>query len=908
MAALLFLVTDADGNVRQVTVDGNQVTTTEPDGTVTETTLPAAADGSVNFTLPINPGETVTLLNPENAAADFSPAQLGNDVVLDLGAGVSVTLGGFYGAAGTSPPAFVFQSTGGLKVLTPEVSVLQGSYTVPPTDAQFLPENFVFGESQAPAIDGPGDTVIQSPLLALLLPPDEDDEGNQGPAPGLDDPLIPLVDGDATGGGGAGLVEATNDAPSIDALGLAPLAFAEGGAGVVLDDGDADLVDAELDGLNNYAQSTLTIARAGGANVDDAFGFQAGNGLSLVAGDLHKGGVSIASFTNVGGMLTVAFTDVNGGAPTSADADNVLRQVTYSNASVVPPANVVLSVTFNDGGVGGGAPRSATSLVTVNITSANSAPQVLALGPTPAPYDEAAGIPVAFDDGDANLVDAELDALDNYASATLTASRQGGANAEDVFSFQDGNGLSLVGGNLQKGGASIAAFTSVGGTLTVTFTDANGQTPTSVDADNVLRQLRYANTNGFPPANVTIDVTLDDGNIGGGGAQQAAASATVNITPGNGAPQVLNLGPAPAAFVEGGPGVVLDGGDAELADPELDALDNYTTATLTMVRQGGANGDDAFGFQAGNGLSLVGGDLLKGGNSVATFVSAGGTLTVTFTDANGSTPTSTDADNVLRQVTYSNPSVLPPASVTLDVTLNDGGVGGGAPRVATSSVTLGITPVNSTPQVLGLGPAPAAFVEGGAAVLLDDNDADLTDVELDLLNDYDQAVLSITRQGGADGDDSFGFQAGNGLSLAGGNLLKAGNAIATFVNAGGTLTVTFTNANGSTPTSTDADNVLRQVTYSNGSAVPPANVTLDVTLNDGNVGGGGAQSATASVTVTITPVNSAPVIQNLGPAPTNYVEAGPGVVIDDGDGRARCPRRLQHRSADPRASGRCERR
>ena len=556
--------------------------------------------------------------------------------------------------------------------------------------------------------------------------------------------------------------------------------------------------------------------------------------------------------------MTVAFTNANGSTPTSADADNVLRQVTYSNGSAFPPASVVLEVTLNDGNVGGGGVEQTTSSVTMNITPVNSPPQVLNLGPAPGAFTEGGG-GVVIDDGDANLVDAELDSLDDYDTAVLTVARQGGANGDDSFGFQDNNGLSLVGGNaIHKAGNSIATFTNAGGTLTVTFTNANGSTPTAADADNVLRQVTYSNTNVVPPASVTLDVTLNDSNVGGGGAQQATASVTVSITPVNSQPTIQNLGPAPANFVEGGAGVVVDDGDANLGDAELDALNDYDSAVLTIARQGGTNGDDSFGFQAGNGLNLFGGNLLKGGNSVATFDSSGGTLTVTFTNANGSTPTSVDADNVLRQTTYANGNALPPASVTLDVTLNDGNVGGGGAQAATDSVTVNITPTNSTPQVLNLGVAPGAFTEGGAAALIDGGDANLVDAELDLLDDYNLAVLTVARQGGADGDDSFGFQAGNGLSLVGGNAIhKGGASIASFMDAGGTLTVTFTNANGQTPTSTDSDNVLRQIAYANGNALPPASVTLEVTLDDGNVGGGGAEQASALATVNITPGSTA---------------------------------------------------
>ena len=45
------------------------------------------------------------------------------------------------------------------------------------------------------------------------------------------------------------------------------------------------------------------------------------------------------------------------------------------------------------------------------------------------------------------------------------------------------------------------------GTGITTFTDANGQIPTSVNVDNILRQITYANSSDAPPASVTLDWT-----------------------------------------------------------------------------------------------------------------------------------------------------------------------------------------------------------------------------------------------------------------------------------------------------------------------------------------------------------------------------------------------------------------
>ena len=65
-------------------------------------------------------------------------------------------------------------------------------------------------------------------------------------------------------------------------------------------------------------------------------------------------------------------------------------------------------------------------------------------------------------DNDVNVYDAELDALNsgsgNYAGASVTLVRTGGAAAEDVLSFNDGNDITLSGGNLIKNGQIIASF------------------------------------------------------------------------------------------------------------------------------------------------------------------------------------------------------------------------------------------------------------------------------------------------------------------------------------------------------------------------------------------------------------------------------------------------------------------
>jgi uncharacterized delta-60 repeat protein len=158
-------------------------------------------------------------------------------------------------------------------------------------------------------------------------------------------------------------------------------------------------------------------------------------------------------------------------------------------------------------------------------------------------------------------------------------------------------------------------------------------------------------------------------------------------------------------FVEGGAAVVLDA-DVDVSDAELDALNgglgNYSGASLTLVRDGGAASQDVFAFNDDNGITLSGGDLLKNGQVIATFdvTTTTGELVITFTDANVEIPTSADVDNILRQITYANSSSVPQSLVQIGWTFDDGNAG-----VATGSTYVNITNV-----------APVISASGAAAI------------------------------------------------------------------------------------------------------------------------------------------------------------------------------------------------
>ncbi|MFK7996126.1 MAG: cadherin domain-containing protein [Granulosicoccus sp.] len=416
-----------------------------------------------------------------------------------------------------------------------------------------------------------------------------------------------------------------------------------------------------------------------------------------------------------------------------------------------------------------------SQLVSVTITNVNDVPTF---------GSSLDGAPTYAEDGSAVLFDQnvvvsddELDLLNggsgNYAGSTLILVRDGGANSNDVISFNDGNGITSSGSTLIKNSAVIASFdtSTTAGELVVVFTDANTEIPTSTNVANILSQLTYSNTLDVPPASVTINWTFDDGNAGAqgsGGSGVENGSTVVTVTAVNDKPTFSTSTVTTAVFVEGGEAVLLDP-NILVADSELDQLNggngNYSGTVLTVVRNAGANSDDVMSFVNDNGITLTDSTLVKNSNAIASFdtMTTAGELIVTFTDANGEIPTSADVDNVLRQLSYANSSDSPPATVQISGTFNDGNTGsqgtGGSSQTA-SSITVSI---QEAPDLVITAPAAATtdedtvFVFSGANVV-QVTDGITADVPLSVSLSVANGALSlasvngITFVEGADGD------------------------------------------------------------------------------------------------------------------------------------------------------------
>jgi len=304
-------------------------------------------------------------------------------------------------------------------------------------------------------------------------------------------------------------------------------------------------------------------------------------------------------------------------------------------------------------------------------------------------------------------------------------------------------------------------------------------------------------------------------------------------------------------FTEGAAAVVLDS-NATVSDPNLTAS-NYSGATLTLARSGGASAQDVFGGTGGAGLTLTGpGNVDVNGTTIGTYTQSGGTLAITF-NANA---TQALVNAALEGITYSNGSDNPPASAVIAYVFNDGNTGiqgSGGALAANGSVTVSITPTNDAPTAIlsnhNLGPATEQ-------------------VAFDLKN----SGLSVGDIDGNSGSETVTLAVGQGVLN-----VTAGTSGAGVAGSGtATVTITGTIAQINALLNTDGTST---VSYTNGSDSPPASSSLTLTIHDNGNTGGGDLSASDSGTISIAAVNDAPVFSGLDGTPA-FTEGGAAVVLD----------------------------
>ncbi|MFO0383613.1 MAG: beta strand repeat-containing protein [Pirellula sp.] len=279
---------------------------------------------------------------------------------------------------------------------------------------------------------------------------------------------------------------------------------------------------------------------------------------------------------------------------------------------------------------------------------------------------------------------------------------------------------------------------------------------------------------------------------------------------------------------ENGSPVVLDG-NVQIFDVELSSS-NFSGATLTLARNGGANSQDLFSATGTLDALTQGSNLVVGGTTIGSITTnSGGTLVLSF----NASATNALVNSAMQQIAYANSSEAPPANVQIDWTFSDGNSGAqgtGGALTATGNVVVSITSINDTPTI--------TVVDVNGAVTEDATTPNLTDsgsVTFAELDDTDILTSSVALAS----------------TSTTGPTIPAG--LATALSSALSLTQTGTN-DGTIAWDFSLSNSLTQYL----AAGETITAVYTITVSDDS--GTGNNTATQNVTVVITGTNDDPII------------------------------------------------
>lgn len=310
-------------------------------------------------------------------------------------------------------------------------------------------------------------------------------------------------------------VVALNDVPAIANLGAADnFTFTEDDGATIIDSGDADLTDgdnpADINGTTLTVSVSNNLVGAEDVLAINDEGTAVGNvDLTTVPGQISYdtgGGSQQVTSSVAGGTAGAALVITFNANADFAIVNDIIRNITYNNSNAVAPDGNTRTVSFifNDG-----TDPSVSADVDITIAQDNDLPVIANLGAAADnPFLE--GGSAVIIDGDLTFTDAELAVGDDYDGSVITVARNGGAVGDDVFAFVPFGAFTFDGVNLERSLTDVATFAYAAGTLTITL-NVPAADITGAELNSILQHISYANSNGTPPANVTIDFTPDDG-------------------------------------------------------------------------------------------------------------------------------------------------------------------------------------------------------------------------------------------------------------------------------------------------------------------------------------------------------------------------------------------------------------
>ncbi|XOV78791.1 MAG: tandem-95 repeat protein [Aestuariibacter sp.] len=569
------------------------------------------------------------------------------------------------------------------------------------------------------------------------------------------------------------------------------------------------------------------------------------------------------------GTITIALTDTDNSSALASGAYNDC-ELSMTDAA----GNVSSAITLNAFSIDTSAPTLASSAPFDNATSVVIGNNIVLTFSEDVSFSSGT---IAIIDVDASTVVESFSSGDvTVSGANVTINPTSNLGAGSNYAVQIGSdALTDTAGNAYAGisnnttlnfttrpnvvlSVDSSTIAEDGGTATITAALQNEGGSAFTTADEVVLNLNLTGTatrntdyslagTGFDPndgsltfltigisassntivVTATDDVTSDTGETlafdldsATNATEASAQSVTITINE-NALPTLTSLDGA-STFTEDGSSVVIDS-NVTISDAELDALNsgsgNYTGATLTIARSGGANSEDTLSVQSGSQMAVSGTDITNTvGDKFAGFTSGSGSLTVSFS-GDVTIPTTALVNEVLQNITFSNGSDNPDASVSLVWTFND------TVTDTSETATVYISPINDAPTVASV-PATLGVTEDVQGIL------SLSNVVMNDPED-DAVTLSLSVSEGTFGNPIDGSGVGAGV-------------VETF-NGGGLITLVGS--------ATDINTYLDNASAISYTTASNSNTTATLTLTPRDAGDTGTAATT---TLAVTAVNDVP--------------------------------------------------
>ncbi|NOU52358.1 tandem-95 repeat protein [Pseudoalteromonas sp. JBTF-M23] len=349
----------------------------------------------------------------------------------------------------------------------------------------------------------------------------------------------------------------------------------------------------------------------------------------------------------------------------------------------------------------------------------------------------------------------QITAADLDGSDTIT----GGSGADTI---RPGAGTDTMTGNSGNDNFAGAASDLNGDTIadlaagdTITITGITGLTTSNVRFNGTGTLEVDTDATTFASPEVSLTLTNAPANDLVYTVADSGSDTLITFAAANNVPVFSSLNGG-STFTENGSSVAIDT-DVTVADTELDALNggngNYSGASVTIARNGGANSSDVFSNSGLLGTLTQGNTFTYNSTSVGTVTTnSSGTLVLTF----NSSATSAMVDGVLQSINYGNSSEDPSSSVTLNYTFNDGTEN----STGTNQAVVNITAVNDAPTDIALTATSINQSATGTAATV--ATASTTDIEAGDSHTYSLVSVGASNGGtcsASSGNGSFQFTA-----------------------------------------------------------------------------------------------------------------------------------------------------